>query len=322
MTSRRHSPVCLLPVLVFCLMAATPVAAGSEPRSFRVEVSGDGPPMILIPGLASSGETWATTVAHLGSRYTCHVLTLAGFAGVPPIEEPLLATVRVELAEYIAARHLERPIIVGHSLGGTLALGLAVDHPELVGAVVVVDGLPFFAGAQMQANTVEDAQPAIAAMRVYMSTMTTAQYDRYVSAGTATRFMAASDADHETIKRWSRASDPRTVGNAMADLYGIDLRADLARVQSPTLVLGSWVGIHEQLKQYGMQVSRAQVVATFASQFQALGPLHFALSETARHFIMLDDPAWFFARLDAFLKDPVATVAARGFEPGHEAVSR
>jgi pimeloyl-ACP methyl ester carboxylesterase len=44
---------------------------------------------------------------------------------VPPIKDPLLATVRRELVDYIRAQQLDRPVIVGHSLGGTLALAIA-----------------------------------------------------------------------------------------------------------------------------------------------------------------------------------------------------
>ena len=39
-----------------------------------------------------------------------------------PIDGPLIATVQAELAEYIRAQRLDRPIVVGHSLGGVLAL--------------------------------------------------------------------------------------------------------------------------------------------------------------------------------------------------------
>jgi CheY-like chemotaxis protein len=63
-----------------------------------VQVTGTGRPILLIPGLASSGDTWTTTVAHLSGRFICHVLTLAGFAGTPPIDGPLFPTVRRDLA--------------------------------------------------------------------------------------------------------------------------------------------------------------------------------------------------------------------------------
>jgi pimeloyl-ACP methyl ester carboxylesterase len=270
--------------------------------------------MILIPGLSSSGDTWNTTVARYRDRFTCHVLTLAGFAGVPPIEQPLLSSVRTELVEYIRAHRLTRPILVGHSLGGTLALAIAADHPDLVGPIIVVDSLPFLAGAQFQARTPEDARPGIAAMRAYMTSQTRRQYDEYVRSGAATSSMVTSPQDLEILKQWGLASDPRTVADAMADLMGLDLREDIARIRTPTLVLGTWTGLHQQLKKYGTDVPRAAFVQTFDEQFTKLRQLHFVLSDTARHFIMFDDAPWFFGQLDGFLADPAAAVRIRGFE--------
>jgi pimeloyl-ACP methyl ester carboxylesterase len=242
------------------------------------------------------------------------VLTLAGFAGVAPITQPLLATVRAELAAYIQSHHLDHPVIVGHSLGGTMALALAVDHPDLVGPLVIVDSLPFLAGAQFQAKTLDDAKAGIAAMKAYMLAQTPQQYTDYVKAGTATMFMATSPSDLETIKQWGLGTDQRTSGEAMADLMSIDLRDDVARITMPTLVLGTWAGLHDQLAKYGMTLSRADVVQTFQQQFTKVPRLHFALAETARHFIMFDDPTWFFAQIDPFLADPATAVRTRGFE--------
>ena len=288
-------------------------AASTAPTSFKVQVTGQGRPMILIPGLMSSGDTWRSTVARYQDRFRCHVLTLAGFAGVPPIKDPLLATVRRELVDYIRAHRLDRPVIVGHSLGGTLALAIAAEHPELTGPIVVVDSLPFLAGAQLQAKTLEDAKAGIAAMRTYMSMQTPEQFQAYIKAGTATEFMVTKPADHDTIKQWGLGSDQRTVADAMADLMSMDVRADVAKITVPTLVLGTWAGLHEQLKKYGMVLSRADVVGTFEQQFAKLPQLHFAIAESARHFIMYDDPQWFFAELDRFLGNPEQATRTRGF---------
>ena len=52
--------------------------------------------------------------------------------------------------------------------------------------------------------------------------------------------------------------------------------------------------------------------AVWAAQFEQLKPLHFVLSETARHFIMFDDPNWLFAQMDAFLSAPAASTLVRG----------
>jgi pimeloyl-ACP methyl ester carboxylesterase len=313
----QHLPATLaLTIAAFITAAATtPIRAQSAaPHSFRVEVSGHGRAMILIPGLSSSGDTWKTTVARYQDRFQCHVLTLAGFAGVPAIDAPVLSAARAELAAYIRERHLDRPIIIGHSLGGTLALAIAADHPDLVGPLVVVDSLPFLAGAQFQAKSVEDAKASIAAMHAYMTNQTRAQYDAYVRSGMATKFMATSPADFDTITRWGLDSDQRTVADAMADLMSLDLREDVARIASPTLVLGTWAGLHDQLKGYGIDLPREAFVQTFEQQFAKLSRLHFAMAEQSRHFIMFDDPQWFFAQLDGFFTNPDQAVRTRGFD--------
>jgi pimeloyl-ACP methyl ester carboxylesterase len=271
--------------------------------------------MILIPGLASSGDTWTSTVARYSDRYECHVLTLAGFAGAPPIAEPLLAAVRAELPRYIRDRHLQRPLVVGHSLGGTLAFALASDHPELVGPLVVVDMVPFLAGTAMQMQSLDEARPRIAAMRSYMSAMSDEQWTKYAKSGESVKYMVTAPSDLATIAGWSVASDRRAVTNALADVYGLDLRENVARITAPVLALGTWKGVHDQvLEAAKVEITRPAFVQSFAEQYAKLPRLHFVLSDTTRHFIMFDDPEWFFRQLDAFLADPDAAVRTRGFD--------
>src|ERR1700677_1286306 len=73
----------------------------APPAPFKAVVTGSGPPMILIPGLASGGNVWDGTVAHFKDRYQCHVLTLAGFAGQPAMDGPFLEKVRDGIVKYI-----------------------------------------------------------------------------------------------------------------------------------------------------------------------------------------------------------------------------
>src|SRR5665213_2096633 len=95
-----------------------PAALLETKHSFTVTVTGSGPAVILIPGLMCGGDVWNDTVDHLKGRYTCHVLTLPGFDGVPRINPPLLSTVRDEIEAYVTDNKLDRPVLVGHSLGG------------------------------------------------------------------------------------------------------------------------------------------------------------------------------------------------------------
>lgn len=282
--------------------------------SFAVKVSGHGTPLILIPGLSSSGDTWTTTVAHLQDRYTCHVLTLAGFAGQPPIHGPLLSTVSDDLASYIQQHHLDKPVIIGHSLGGTIALDFAAHHAALTGPVVIVDSLPFMAGAWFQVKTADEAKPMINQMRTYMASQSKEQYEQFVRSGAVTKYMVTSPADLEVIKQWGLASDPETVTKAMAELLGRDLRPDLPQITAPVLVVGTWAGLRDQMEQNGMKITREAVTATFQNQFASLPRLHFVMADTARHFVMWDDPQFFFQQLDGFLAHPVTTAQDRGFK--------
>src|SRR5262245_53160887 len=137
MTMRFALALSLL--LAACGAAQKPAPAPAT-YAFDVQVSGSGPPMILVPGLSCDGRVWDATVAHYRERYQVHVLTLAGFGGVrPAIGAPFLPRVRADLARYIRDRRLDHPVLVGHSLGGFLAFWLAATEPDLVGAVVAVD---------------------------------------------------------------------------------------------------------------------------------------------------------------------------------------
>ena len=94
---------------------------------------------------------------------------------------------------------------------------------------------------------------------------------------------------------WGAKSDSATVTNAMHDLIATDLRADIARIKSPTLVLGTWIA-------YKDYTSRAAVENTFKTQYQKLDGVTIEVADTARHFIMYDDPEWMLDRMEKFLK--------------------
>jgi pimeloyl-ACP methyl ester carboxylesterase len=269
------------PLLILTL--ATALAAQAP---FQVKVTGHGRPMILIPGLSASGETWDTTVEHFKDRYECHVLTVAGFAGVPRVAAPMLDRVRDGIAEYAREKKLDKPLIVGHSLGGFLALAVAEKYPALPGKLVIVDGYPFYATIFDPATTPEKAKELAAQMRHYVGDESQDDYERYVKAGIGTRRMVTAESDFQRIVAWGLASDKTAVADAMAELILTDLRDGLAAVKCPTLVLAEHMGAAER------------------AQFAKLAGAEIENNETALHFLMWDDPKWTFGHMDRFLSEP------------------
>jgi pimeloyl-ACP methyl ester carboxylesterase len=288
----------LMKPLVSGLVAAVALSAGlaahaAEPTAFTVQVSGQGKPMILIAGLASSGAVWDATVAHFAPNYRCYVLQLAGFAGAPAIPAPLLETVEKELATYIDEQHLDHPTIVGHSLGGFLALKMAVDFPTKLGPLVIVDSLPALGAAQMPDVTPDQLKDMARRIREGMLSGDAAAQDAGRRATVAGMVTAPQDVDR--VVEWGAKSDRKVVADAMHDIIATDLRQDIARIKTPTLVLGSWVA-------YKAFAPKAAFEANYKAQYAKLPGVQVAMSDIGRHFIMYDDPQWMLARMDEFLK--------------------
>ena len=262
----------------------------ADPVSFRVEVSGrkSGPAMILIPGLSSAGEVWRETVAHYQDRYQCHVLTLAGFAGVPRAkgDGPMLARVRDDLATYIREKRLERPVIVGHSLGGFLAMWLAAKEPQLTGPLVIVDSLPNIAGVMGPMDPKK--------MRESMVSVTAEQNEQYLRTSPMYRGMMSKKEHQNLALTWGLKSDRVAVADAMYEMMTTDLQEDIKRIRVRSLVLGTWIGMKDF-------TAREVVEKNFRAQYAGLANHRFVLSETAKHFIMYDERDWFLEQVDQFL---------------------
>ena len=268
-------------------------APEAQQKAFTVQISGQGAPMILIPGLASSAEVWNGTVAHYAAHYQCHTFNLAGFAGVAPIHGPLLQQAEDGLSQYIKEHHLDHPVIVGHSLGGYLAMKFAADHPDQIGKLVIVDSLPALGATQMPNATPDQLRMVAEQVRSNMEKGDAASQE--ANQRKVVQSMVTKDADVERIAQWGKASDRHTVVESMYDLMASDLRPELAQIKAPTLVMGTWIAY----KQYA---PREAIEATYQQQYAKLAGVKIEMADHARHFIMYDDPNWMFERMDAFLQ--------------------
>ena len=91
-----------------------------------------------------------------------YAVTLAGFDGMPAPTNGgnLFDQADASLLQLIKQQHIDKRVLIGHSLGGTLALRFAGEPAELISGVVTVDGLPIFPGID---RVSADQRTAIAA---------------------------------------------------------------------------------------------------------------------------------------------------------------
>jgi pimeloyl-ACP methyl ester carboxylesterase len=260
--------------------------------------------MILIPGLSCPGEVWDGTVARYKDHYQLHVISLAGFAGVPRVPGPFLETARDAIAAYVRKNKLDHPIVVGHSLGGSLALDIAIHYPDLAGKLVIVDSYPMLAGIMDPTMTAEKAKDVSEQMRKGMEQQSQDTFERTTKSGMYTRPMVTKDSDLDRIIAWGLKSDRTAVTDAMSELFGQDLRAEVSKIKIPVLVMATWIGY----KEYGG--SHDTTEANLRTQYAKIDGVQLAVTDTARHFIMWDDPNWMFAQMDRFL-EPTKTVSGK-----------
>lgn len=279
----------LLALLTFLLLGA-PLSAT---YSFKVEVKGQGEPLLLIPGLTCPGEVWAETVALLSDRYECHSITLPGFAGQPPtadFQESFLENVRKELAAYI--QEIGKPVtIIGHSLGGFTAMNLAIHNPEGVKKIVVVDSYPsmgaiFFgknADLAQVADIYEKGRPSMMDM----------EPQAYEDMQRQTLHAMIIDSAHaERALQWSLASDRETALQAYQELLLADLRPRMAEIDCPGLILQAGLGPNYTDKKW-KEINE--------NQYGKNRKIKIARNGESMHFIMFDQPAWMAEQLLDFL---------------------
>lgn len=265
----------------------------------EVKVKGSGQPMIMIPGLTCDGAVWDSTIEALGNQYEYHVMTLPGFAGRAPLENldaGFFTQVRRMVFDYIDEKNLENPIIVGHSLGGFLALQMAIERPDFAEKLVIVDALPFMTAVQMPGMTAEDAQGFAKAMRTQMQAGANQTYEqKYAYQKTMLPSMIRDEANINMAADWGAKSDLNTVGQAMYEMFTTDIREELNKIEAPVLVLGAWIAYQD----YGS--TRASVLKSYSDQYKKAQHLTIDLTDEGNHFIMWDDPEFFLKWLNKFL---------------------
>ena len=278
---------------------AAPLAQASSTafRSDRlsVEVVGSGPDVILIPGLASSREVWRAEAERLKATHRVHLVQLAGFAGEPWTHDggPFVEPVIDELARYVRQAGLERPAVIGHSMGGMTALLLAQRHPDLVGRVMSVDSLPFFSALFGPQVTAETARPF--ADRAAAGILAADEAGFRAQQGQTAIGLARDPATRAVMVEWSMASDRRAMAAAIREVMTTDLRPGLAAMTTPV-----WA-IYASDAEGGAPAAGAD--ALWGREYAALPGVRLVRIDGSRHFIMADQPQRFAGIVDQFLAD-------------------
>lgn len=258
-------------------------------QSFSVQRIGNGKQaVVLIPGFACSGDVWHQTVDTLRGDYTCYVLTMPGFAGIAPETNPSFDNWTRQIADFIRGENIERPILIGHSMGGGLALNIASTYASLVKGIVVVDALPCLAAIynpDFQAKKISDDEFAEAGVRFIGMSYELFRRQAYISATSLT----TDSLRYDDLVKWSLSSDRKTYAKMYYDYSNVDLRSAIKNISVPALVL--------------LEPSFKKIAPMIEQQFRDLTSLRLEYANKGLHFIMFDDWEWYIQQIMSFLNN-------------------
>jgi pimeloyl-[acyl-carrier protein] methyl ester esterase len=261
---------------------------------FSDEITGKGPDLIFMPGLASSRITWKAQAERLRGHYRVHLLQVAGFSG-EPARANATGEVLVPTAEAIDAYLVEQKLtpatFIGHSLGGTTLIYLAEHHPDHYRKALVVDALPFFGGMRDPKATAESIRPMAAQMRDAMSASTAKATPESLMPQMVG--MSKDPATTRMIAEWGAASDRSVVARAMYDDLTLDLRPGLSSIRTPIVL------VHPDDVPVGTPVGMMQKI--YDALYAPAPSVKTVLVVDSEHFVMFDQAQAFNEKLDAFL---------------------
>ncbi len=247
-------------------------------QSFKVNVTGKGEPVLLFPGFGCTGEVWAETVSRLSKINECHTFTFAGFGNVPAIDTPWLSTIKDDIIKYVKNKKLNKPVLLGHSLGGTLSLWLASLEKDMFKKVIAVDALPATAALMIpgyDGKKLDYNNPQSKSMLQMTDSAFAAMNTQSAS------YMSLNKYKHQTLINWMNMSDRKTYVYGYIDMLNLDLRYNIANIKVPVTILAATFP------------NKPMAEKTYADQYKNLPATKVLYAENAAHFVMYDQPEWF-----------------------------
>lgn len=276
---------------------ATEVAAERfDMGVLKVERHGQrGRPLVLIPGVAAGSWVWQETIRQFRGEHAVYVVTLPGFDGRASIPGDMLDAVRKSLGELISARRLDDAVLVGHGLGGVLALAVAEDLPQSIGGVVSLDGLPVVAGTEgLAPENRALLADGIIKRATGLSPAQYAQQQQQYLRGAGVLDIGRAD---EMAKLTSK-SDPAAAVVYTAARTALDLRPALSKISAPVLVIAPWFDLDETDPNSTMDGK----VGYYRELMAGAPKVEVVAIPNTRHYAMIDQPQRFTDTLRAFLK--------------------
>lgn len=263
---------------------------GLSQSAIHVEKIGKGDPIIFLPGFTTPGSVWDETIEHLSANFESHIVYYAGFNGLQAVDTPWYDALKMDLAKYILNENLIRITLIGHSMGGNLAIDLASEFPGRVTGLILVESIPCMR---------ELIMPGVPASSLQYNSqynnniLDMSKEDFKKMANGMAQMMTNQPSKIEILANWSVVADRKTYVYGYTDLLKLDLRNSLLKISVPTLILGASFPDKDMIK------------TNYEKQYANLKNKEIILIDNSKHFIMFDQPEQLYSQVNKYLEKNV-----------------
>jgi pimeloyl-ACP methyl ester carboxylesterase len=273
--------------LVIALTFVASVASVSAQKPFNIQRQGNGKPILFLPGFTTPGSVWNQTIQNLDGNYESYTVTYAGFDGLPPIETPWYDQIRDGLIHYIQKENLQNLVVVGHSMGGNLAVDLAAALPKQITGLILIESIPCMRELMMPGVPAESLQYD----SPYNNQVLQMNADAFRQmANGLSQNMTFDSSRIQLLSSWTIQADRKTYVYGYTDLLKLDLRDKLKSITVKTLILGASFP------------DKAMVLSNYEKQYANLAAKEILIADNCKHFIMFDQPAWLETNIQRYLQ--------------------
>lgn len=254
---------------------------------------GKGKDVVLIPGLGSPPSVYDDIVNRYKDKYRFHLVHVAGYAGLPSSQSSgsVFDCAADGIVKYMNNNRINGATLIGHSMGGELAMSINARNEGLVSKIMVVDALPFFSLLFGPTITPDMVRPRAEAF----TKMTIAQSDEEFKAAQviAIARLVKSEARRAEILGWSMASSRYAVAKGAEDLMVKDLRPSLANNKAKITMIYGYDAM--------MGLPQAYVDGLYQNAYKDIPNSSVKRIDNSLHFIMYDQPQVFADEVGKFL---------------------
>jgi pimeloyl-ACP methyl ester carboxylesterase len=253
---------------------------------FTLETIGKGKPILYLPGFATPGSIWKETVESSNLERKSYLFSYAGFNGNDPIQMPWYSTIKNSIIEYVKDNKMSDIVIVGHSMGGNLAVDIASALPNKVSKIIIVESLPCMREVMMP-NVPAESLNYDSPYNKQMLGMDAQQFKNMATMMASN--MTLKEDKKDIITNWILEADRETWVYGYTDLLKLDLRNNLSKVTCETLIIGASFPDVKTAKE------------NYENQYSNLSNKTIVMATNSKHFLMFDQPEWFYKTVNEFL---------------------